>query len=336
MQKQRLFHALLMVMSSLAIVLSAKSVAARDLTPFERPQDIPFAGVTAYSPQLATLGKMLFFDPRLSGAKNMNCVSCHNPSFGFEAPVALAIGAENKPLTRHAPTTLNMAWGTSFFMDGRSPTLEDQAKGPITAMAEMNISFEDLIPDLQAVDYYDRWFNSLFPGQGITEHTIVTALATYQRTIVSGWSPFDRWVEGDEMAVSEQVKQGFDLFVGKANCVACHAGWNFTDNQFHDIGLFTEDIGRGALEPDNPHARFAFKTPSLRNLTYRAPFMHNGEIDNLETVIAHYEAGFEQRPSLSPKMTSFSLSDQERSALLAFLQSLTADKIEPSFPILPN
>ncbi len=303
---------------------------------FKRPDTIPFPEHAIYSPQIAALGKMLFFDPRLSGAKNMNCVSCHNPSFGFETPVPTAIGAANKPLKRHAPTTLNLAWVAPLFFDGRAETLEEQARGPITAADEMNGKFADIIPELEGIPYYKEWFDRLFPDQGVSEKNILTALATYQRTIVSGWAPFDRWVAGDEQAISEEAQKGFELFVGKAKCVTCHSGWNFTDNQFHDIGLYSEDIGRAALEPDNIKALYAFKTPGLRNLTYRAPFMHDGSLDNLEAVIAHYIGGIEKRPSLSPSLSEITLSESERAHLLSFLQSLTAEKIDPSFPILPN
>lgn len=319
-----------------AATLFAIPAGARDLEDYRRPLTIPFEGVADYSPQLATLGKMLFFDPRLSGAKNMNCATCHNPSFGYETPVPLAIGAANQPLGRQAPTVLNMAFVSPNFWDGRAETLEKQAAGPITAPVEMNGHFDTIVPDLRAVPDYVSWFSEVFPEEGITENTILTAIATYERTIVSGWSPFDRWVDGDETAVSESAKRGFDLFVGKALCSSCHSGWNFTDNKFHDIGLASEDIGRAALEPDNPKALHAFKTPGLRNTGYRAPYMHDGSLHDLETVIVHYEVGIVDRPSLSPELVPLRLTDEERADLVAFMHTLTAEKQEASLPILPN
>lgn len=310
--------------------------AAGDLSAYRRPDVIPFKGVTKYSPQLATLGKMLYFDPRLSGAKNMNCASCHNPSFGFETPVKTAIGAANVPLGRQAPTVLNAAWVTPMFWDGRAPDLEAQAKGPMTSPKEMNGDMHVIVEDLKAVTDYKRWFEEVFPGKGITEDTVLTAIATYERTVVSGWSPFDRWVGGDERAVSDSAKRGFDLFTGKARCASCHSGWNFTDNQFHDIGLPDADIGRGKYEPDNIKAQQAFKTPGLRNSAYRAPYMHDGSIPDLDGVILHYEAGITERPSLSEKLVPLVLTDAERTDLVAFLHTLTADKQETPLPILPN
>lgn len=323
------------LVSTIAVTASF-SAQAVDLSAYQRPLSIPFAGELTYSPQLATLGKMLFFDPRLSGAKNMSCASCHNPSFGYETPVAGAIGAANTKLDRHAPTILNMAWVTPLFWDGRASTLEEQAAGPITASVEMNGDFKVIVKTLKKVPEYVTWFDEVFPGQGLTRDNILSAIATYERTIVSGWSPFDRWVDGDEQAVSQNAKRGFALFTGKANCDTCHTGWNFTDNKFHDIGLATKDIGRAKQEPDNPKAMHAFKTPGLRNTVYRAPYMHNGSVETLEDVIRHYENGGIFRDSLSAEMDPITLSNTEHNDLVAFIHTLTAEKQEASLPTLPN
>lgn len=303
---------------------------------YRRPTSIPFPQTAPYSPQLVTLGKKLFFDPRLSGAMNMSCASCHNPSFGYEAPVDRAVGAANVKVGRHAPTVLNAAWVEPFFWDGRAPTLEAQAEGPITADVEMNKQFDVLLKELSEINEYKTWFERLFPKDGVTKPNVLTAIATFERTVVADWAPFDRWVDGDDAAISASAKKGFLLFNGKAQCAACHSGWNFTDNKFHDIGTATDDIGRAKYEPDNVLAKHAFKTPGLRNLTQRAPFTHNGSQVSLKAIIAHYETGGIARPSLSPLMKPFSLSDAERDDLLAFLTSLTADKSETPVPVLPN
>lgn len=316
-------------------LLVGTSVAEVSREDFARPLTIPFPEDRPYDPQIATLGKMLYFDPRLSGAQNMSCASCHNPSFGWETPVDLAIGAANIPLTRHAPTVINLAWVNSFFWDGRAATLEDQAAGPITAKNEMNASFREVVGRLSRIAGYEDWFNRLFPGEGITQRSITVSLSTYERTIVSGWAPFDRWVEGDEGAISLSAKRGFEIFVGKANCSSCHNGWNFTDGLFHDIGLATDDIGRAALDKDNPQAKHAFKTPGLRNITLRAPYMHNGAFHSLREVLLHYSAGGLPRPSLSPTMQPFPLSDNDIRDLEAFLNSLTDDNTHVSAPVLP-
>ena len=154
--------------------------------------------------------------------------------------------------------------------------------------------------------------------------------------MVTGAAPFDRWVEGDEAAISPAAQRGFKLFVGKANCSACHNGWNFTDQKFHDIGLPTDDIGRGKIEPKNPLAQYAFKTPGLRNLVYRAPFGHKGQFSNLKAILAFYTTGGVDRPSRSPLMKPLTLNDAEQADLIEFLKSLTAEKSETALPNLPN
>ncbi len=324
----------------LAALVGSALAAGPDLAAlkekYRRPTAIPFPDKAPYSPQLATLGKMLFFDPRLSAAQNLSCASCHNPSFGYEVPVAGAVGAANKPLGRHAPTVLNAAWTPHFFWDGRAKDLEEQAAGPLTAPVEMNATFPEVVARLKNVPEYKTWFERLFPGTGVTRETILTAIATYERTVVSGWAPFDRWVEGDDEALTDAAKRGFALFTGKAQCSNCHTGWNFTDNKFHDIGIRTDDIGRAKYEPDNPYAKHAFKTPGLRNLTYRAPFGHHGQFADLASIVAFYETGGTSRPSLSPLMRPISLTDGERADLLEFLKSLTAEKTETALPNLPN
>lgn len=302
---------------------------------YKRPLEIPFPSDRPYSPLVATLGKMLYFDPRVSRAQNMSCASCHNPSFGWEVPVATAIGAANKPLGRHAPTVLNQAWATTFFWDGRASTLEEQAAGPITADVEMGADMEELTRRLNGVPGYREGFLRAFPERGLTEETVLVAVATYERTIVSDWSPFDRWVDGDETAISDSAKRGFELFDGKARCAQCHSGWNFTDGKFHDIGLDTEDLGRWEIDPSSPSNRHAFKTPSLRDIAHRSPYMHNGSISDLETMIYHYIGGGIDRPSRSAEMRPLDLQEADVRDLIAFLQSLTAEQAVVATPILP-
>ena len=329
-----------LIVTMLAACLSPAGAGAQSLdglkAGYKRPTHIPFPEEAPYSPRMATLGKLLFFDPRLSGKQNLSCASCHNPSFGFEVPVPGAIGATNKPLARKAPTVLNAAWIPTLFWDGRAPTLEMQAQGPITADAEMDGKFPEIIARLKRVPEYRGAFESLFPGKGVTQDSILTAIATYERTVVSGWAPFDRWVEGDEAAISEEAKRGFALFTGKAACSGCHTGWNFTDNKFHDLGIETKDIGRAAFDPDDRYAKFAFKTPGLRNLNYRAPFGHAGQFADLDAIMAHYETGGVPRPSRSPLMKPVGLTGDERAEVIAFLRSLTADQTETALPNLPN
>lgn len=305
---------------------------------YKRPLEIQFPKSAPYSPQLVTLGKMLFFDTRLSGKNNLNCASCHNPSFGYEVPVKTPIGATHTPLKRQAPSLLNMAWVAPLFWDGRADTLEEQAAGPISHPDEMDGNFIIIVKRLKSSAEYRNYFRYLFPKTGITRENILKAIATYERTIVSDWAPFDKWIEGDETAISDAAKRGFVIFNGAGKCASCHQGWNFTDNQFHDIGLPIKngDKGRGALEPDNIYAQHAFKTPTLRNLSHRAPFMHDGSLKKLEDVIDHYISGVIDRPSASPLIGNVPLSVAQKFDLVAFLKSLSADRQDVSMPILPN
>lgn len=302
---------------------------------YRRPESIPFPKDNPYTPEKAALGKMLFFDTRLSRDKNLSCASCHNPSFGWEVPFATAIGAGGKPLGRHAPTTLNQAWSQAFFWDGRAPTLEAQAKGPIEAAAEMDLPIATAVARLKDVQGYTTAFSKAFPKEGLSEEAILKSIATFERTTVTGDTPFDRWIRGDAKAMSVEARRGFAVFTGKANCAACHSGWNFTDNKFHDIGLPTADAGRMGIT----HAaadEHAFKTPGLREIAARAPYMHHGQVTTLEGVIAHYISGGQPRPSLSAEMKPVPLNGQDVQDLVAFLRSLSSPQTTLAMPNLPS
>lgn len=314
-------------------------VAAQDATEaqraaFRRPDTIPFPKDNPYTPEKTVLGKQLFFDTRLSRDKNLSCASCHNPSFGWEVPFAQAIGAGGKPLGRHAPTTMNQAWSKNLFWDGRAPTLEAQAKGPIEADVEMDLPMSVAVKRLKEVAGYRDAFAKAFPKEGLTEATVLKAIATYERTLVTGDTPFDRWIRGDGRAMGDSARRGFAVFTGKGNCSVCHTGWNFTDDAFHDIGLPTQDMGRMVVSKAAAD-QHAFKTPTLREITARAPYMHNGGVATLEAVIAHYVAGGQRRPSLSPKMKPLALSGEDTQDLLAFLRTLSSPQSTLAMPNLP-
>lgn len=320
----------------LAGIGAALAGPADDLSAYRRPTEIPFPADNRYSFEKAQLGKALFFDPRLSGAQNMTCASCHNPSFGWQVPVRTAIGANGVPLKRRAPTLLNAAWGTSFFGDGRAATLEVQARLPIEAKTEMALPLSDAVNRLRALPEYAMWFARVFPGEGVTPTAILMAIATYERTIVSSYAPFDEWVAGKHDAIRPEAIRGFELFSGRAGCAQCHSGWNFTDNRYHDIGLSSADRGRGALEPANPKAQYAFKTPTLRDITLRAPFMHDGSLATLAEVVDHYSRGGIARPSKAALVRRLDLSAEDRRALISFLESLAGEKPQVRLPVLPN
>jgi cytochrome c peroxidase len=310
----------------------SRAAAMKD---FVRPETIPFPDSNPFNAQKVQLGQMLFFEPRLSGSKWISCASCHNPSLSWGDGLPHGIGNGMKALGRRTPTILNLAWADLVMWDGRKTGLEDQAFGPMTTPAEMNSSIDEVVGRINAIGAYRTAFRKVFGDEGVSARTIPLAIATYERTIVSGKAPFDRWIDGDATAISEQAKQGFDLFNGKANCTACHSGWNFTDNGFHDIGLPDKDIGRGEWVAVQS-MQHAFKTPTLRDVDRRGPYMHDGLLGTLAAVIDHYDSGGVQRPSLSGDMRALHLTAEEKQALLAFLATLTGDNAPVTLPVLPN
>jgi cytochrome c peroxidase len=303
---------------------------------YRRPASIPFPKDNPYTEAKADLGHTLFFDPRLSGANTMSCATCHNPALGWKDGLGHGVGHDAKPLGRATPTLLNLAWADVLMWDGRKSDLEDQATGPIEAAAEMDQSMPELLAELGEIPGYRRLFREAFGRDGITRSDLAQAIATFERTLVSNKAPFDRWIAGDEAAIDESAKRGFAIFNDKGNCAACHSGWRFTDDGFHDIGLKSEDIGRGAEMPGEPLLQHAFKTPTLRNIDQRAPYMHDGSSASLREVVVHYDTGFLQRPSLSPEMHRLGLTETEIADLVAFMHTLTSRDDQIPIPVLPT
>lgn len=303
---------------------------------YRRPASVPAPKSNPLTPQKAELGRHLFFDTRLSSTRSVSCASCHNPGFDWADGRPRGLGVTGVPLPRRTPTVLNGAWLTALMWDGRATALEDQAVLPITAEHEMGLPLEEMVARLNAIPGYAPLFNAAFPDEGISAKTALAALATFQRTLVSGEAPFDRWIEGDETAISEEAKRGFAVFNGTARCIKCHSGWRLTDDSFHDIGLSSEDLGRGQFAPPGVVImKHAFKTPSLRDLRLSGPYMHDGSMMTLEEVIDHYEKGGTKRPSLSPEMKPVVLNKQERNDLMAYLRTLQGPPVHVAPPELP-
>lgn len=327
--------------SAVAFGEGAANVAASTdphavLSDYQRPTKIPGSKVNPSTPEKVALGQMLFFDPRLSGSGVISCASCHNPALGWSDALPKGLGNMGGRLGRHTPTILNVAYGEPYFWDGRAATLEDQAKGPLTSAKEMNMPADVAINRLESIPGYVAAFDRAFPGRGISLDTFAAAVATYERTVNSGTAPFDKWVAGDEQAVSDAEKRGFVLFNGKANCATCHSGWRMSDDGFHDIGLPGTDLGRAAIAPGIVQLEHAFKTPTLRNINQRAPYMHDGSMPTLAAVIDHYDHGFEHRESLDSQMHPLGLTSAEKADLVAFLNTLTSVDAPAVVPVLPQ
>lgn len=322
---------------SLALSLSLPAVTnAKEEVSYFRPAQVPAPKNNVTTPERVQLGKALFFDPRLSGSGWISCATCHNPALGWSDGLPTAIGHGMTVLGRATPTILNTAYQRFQFWDGRARSLEEQALGPIEAEVEMAGNVGDVVAKLKKSPLYVEMFAKAYPGEEISGDTIARALASFERTVVSSEAPFDRWQKGDAGAVSESAKRGFSLFSGKANCTACHQGFNFTDDGFHNLGLKgNQDAGRFAKVPVKV-LQGAFKTPTLRDVTLTAPYMHNGMYATLEEVVEHYNRGGDVKENLDPNMKPLNLTGQEVNDIVAFLRTLTGDPVEVTVPRLPQ
>lgn len=303
---------------------------------YVRPSTLVFPPDNRFTPDRESLGRTLFFDPRLSGSRFISCATCHNPGFAWGDGLPKGIGDGMKSLKRHTPTILNAGYGDLMFWDGRADSLESQALGPIQSAAEMNMPLGQAVERISAIEGYRPLFAKAYPGEPISDKTIAKAIATFERTVTSGRAPFDRWIGGDEHAISESAQRGFDLFNGKAGCAQCHSGWNFTDSGFHDIGVDDADLGRGSLLKIEA-MQHAFKTPTLRDIAVRAPYMHNGSELSLGAVIDFYDVGGKaQRLSLAPEIHPLHLTAAEKADLIDFLGTLTGADKPVAVPALPR
>jgi cytochrome c peroxidase len=304
---------------------------------YRKPAEIPFPKDNPYSDAKRRLGMLLFFDPILSGSRSHACASCHNPGLSWADGRPRAIGEGHDPLPLRAPTLIDVAWLTKYGWDGHFRSLESVAMGPILSAGNMNLSEAVMIERLGAIPGYVDAFDAAYGEGDITRAKVEQALATFERSIVSNEAPFDRWIEGDDTAISDAAKRGFDLFNGKANCAACHSGWAFTDGSFHDIGTAqNEDIGRGRLFPNSVALRYAFKTPTLRDVARRGPYMHDGSVATLREVIELYNRGGIERPSRDEHIRPLGLTADEKDDLITFLDSLNDEPQPFPVPVLPR
>jgi cytochrome c peroxidase len=325
------------VASSGAFRSEAAAVLPPNAAEYARTAEVAYPEDNRPTAARELLGRTLFFDPRLSGSNWISCASCHNPGFSWGDGLPKAIGHGMQQLGRRTPTLLNLAWSPALFWDGRAETLEEQALGPIQAPGEMNLSLPQLEERLRSIAGYRRLFEDAYPGEEISAARVASAIATFERTIVSGEAPFDRWIAGDAQAITAPAQRGFALFNGKARCNVCHTGWRLTDDSFHDVGVEGDDPGRGRVLPKLKVAQFAFKTPTLRNVASRAPYLHNGSAATLMAVIELYDqGGLVRRPTLSPEIKPLGLSQSEKQELVEFLQTLTSRDAAVSVPALPH
>ncbi len=268
---------------------------------------MPVPEETPITAEKVELGRRLFHDRRLSRDQSLACASCHDPERAFSDARPVAVGVFGRKGRRNAPALIDRGYGRSFFWDAHVPTLEEQVLKPIQDPNEMDLTLEEASSRV-----------------GLTAEEISRALASYVRSILSGESPFDRFVNGDRDALTAQQQLGLQVFRGKGNCTACHVGPNFTDEKLHNTGVAWRD-GRLA---DKGGGRGDFKTPTLREVARTGPYMHDGSLPTLKHVVDFYDDGARKNPNLDPELRPLKLSDDEKTALAAFLRSLTGKVID--------
>ena len=297
---------------------------------YRRPDTVPFPSGDPFSAAKAKLGRMLFYEPLLSRSGRLSCATCHVARLGWGDGLPRPIGDEGAAMRLRSPAVINLAWAAELGWDGKFKDLEAVAFPAISGPANMDLPEPDAIRRLAAMPVYTRAFATAFHGSPVTRRAIEMALATFERTIVSEASPFDRWVEGDKAALDLPAKRGFALFNSRAHCADCHAGWTFTDGSFHDIGSAQgSDIGRARLVPGVERLRYAFKVPTLRNVAQRARYMHDGSVPTLDAVIDLYDRGGIERPSRSSLIKPLGLTTRDKSDLVAFLRTLSSPAALP-------
>jgi cytochrome c peroxidase len=275
---------------------------------------LPWPDTNPPTTEQVALGRGLFRDRRLSVDESLSCATCHDPERAFSSSRALSIGVFGRVGTRNVPAIINRAYGTSFFWDGRTTSLEEQVLRPIEAHDEMGFTADAAAARV-----------------ALTREALARALASYVRSILSGNSPFDRFVAGDRQALSPQAQAGLAVFRGRGRCTSCHLGPTFTDELFHNTGVAWlpprqafQDDGR-YLVTGRDTDRGAFKTPTLREVSNTSPYMHDGSLATLEDVVAFYDEGGRGNPNLDVDVRPLGLTAEEKRVLVAFLGSISGE-----------
>lgn len=315
--------------------------ASEDMKKWLRPTEVPQPKDNKLTTERIELGKLLYFDKRLSANGQTNCATCHHPKRGWTdlVQVSKAIGAGRGP--RNSPTILNSGYQNRQFWDGRARTLEQQALGPIEADVEMNMPLEVLIPKLNNIKGYQKLFKEAYPESNgvITDKYLAKAIASFERTVVSTIAPFDKYAMGDKDAISKKAKRGFKLFKNKAHCTDCHDGFNFTDGSFHNIGLQDGELHGKELGRYLTKRRAAWygvmKTPTLRDVTKSAPYMHDGSVKTLTEATTICGNGGRYKHNVKNKSTFIidrKLTRGQISDLTAFLDTLEGPDMKLTIP----
>ncbi|MBX6314166.1 MAG: cytochrome-c peroxidase [Isosphaeraceae bacterium] len=332
----RMFARALLAGGLLAALMAAPAARSEDEPP-EPPLGLPpiyWPDDNPYSREKAELGRLLYFDKRLSSDGTIACASCHEPRKAFTDGQPVSVGIGKQRGGRNAPTVINRAYSLAQFWDGRAATLEEQVKGPLANPLEMttdkesNVAHEAVVRRIRGIPGYVERFRKVFGPGEFNIDSVAKAIATFERTILSGNAPYDRYQAGDKSALTAEQVRGKDVFFKKGACDACHVGFNFTDGSFENIGIGMDkpepDLGRYVVT-HKEEDRGAFKTPTLREIEHTAPYMHDGSLVTLEEVVEHYNKGGIKNPYLSQKIRPLNLTEQEKKDLVAFLKALSGE-----------
>jgi cytochrome c peroxidase len=295
---------------------------------------IPWPADNPYSKEKAELGKLLYYDTRLSSDQTVSCASCHAPEHAFGDGQPVSTGIKKQKGGRSAPTVINRAYSTLQFWDGRATSLEEQAKGPIANSIEMTLekdaaaAHKACVACLKGIPGYVQRFNKAFGTSDFNIDHVAKAIATFERTVLSGNAPYDRYENGDKKALSPAQARGMDVFFNKAKCDSCHIGFNFTDGSYENIGIgmdkVSPDLGRYMITKREDE-KGAFKTPTLREVERTAPYMHDGSLKTLEEVVEHYNKGGIKNPWLDERLKPLNLTTQDKQDLVQFLKALSGE-----------
>lgn len=328
------------ILATLAGALSAEWEDAAEY-PYAVPVGLQKPRVPADNPVTdakVDLGKKLYFDKRLSADGTISCATCHDPKKGWTDQAKVSTGIRGQKGGVSAPTVLNSAYMDLQFWDGRAASLEEQAKGPIENPIEMGFTHAAATTALAGIPGYPPLFEKAFGSPVVTIDRAAQAIAAFERTVLTGNAPYDRFEAGDKKALSASARRGLKLFFGKANCSVCHSGFNFSDSDFHNLGVGMTakepNLGRFAQTKEDRH-RGAFKTPTLRNLSDTDPYMHDGSEATLEDVMAFYNRGGVKNPWLDKEMKPLNLSAREIKDVINFMKALNGDKVLVEEPALP-
>ena len=342
---QRRTRRVLIVSTLFSMVLGLSVTGSGAEEPYKLKMPLGLQEDAAYIPpdnpltaEKISLCKQLYFDKRLSADGTVACATCHATDKGFSDSRPTSTGIKGQVGGRNAPVTINRLFSQDQFWDGRSPSLEDQALGPVQNPIEMGHTLQGMVATLDKLKGYREQFKKVF-GTGVTKEGVGQAIASFERTLLCGNSAFDKFEAGNQKALTLSAQRGLTLFREKLNCISCHTGFNFTDEGYHNIGVGIDkadpDLGRFKVTKKESD-KGAFKTPTLRNVAASAPYLHDGSAKTLEEVIELYNKGGIKNPNLSNEIRQLKLTVQQKGDLAAFMTSLSCLDLKMAAPALPK